>query len=844
MNKRLIKLRLLGVLSLGLFFLGGCSTDSDRVSGGSGEIKASFNADYTVKTSGKAEASKVNAIAPDISKFMVHLTKSDGSYDKTWTSIGEFPTDTKFTTGKYTMEISYGTLDKEGFDMPYYFGSGSVEVVDEETASPTITAKLANTMVTISYTDAFKQYFKDYSAKIKSTGGEYIAFAKDEARAAYVRPGNIAMELTLTKQDGTTFTFAPADIANAAAGTHYHVTFDINGGEVGDAVLTISFDDTTDVKPIVITLSDDLVNAPAPTITPTGYDSSTPVNVIAGNQPASKTSAMLMAISGLKSVTLTTESEYLLSKGWPAEIDLLQATAEQKALLQQYGLKVTGLWSNPDKMAIVDFTALIAKLQPLNGNSTHKFTLQLKDMFTRVCETPVTLTVNAPAVVFSLSDPASLEIGKTTASFNMIYNGTDIAGNLAFKAMDKYGVWVNCPVQAATATGTNTYKVTVTVPDMASAVSLKGIYRSLTESNTISIPRTTPSYSIAVADANVWTDKATVTLTPADASLTSALTGYATIYYKAGSGDYQKATSVTKDAANGTITLTGLSAATAYTVKCTLTDGTGNTTFSNEVAFTTETKLVLTNSDMETWTSNKLTESGSDLSGNSKVYWTKWFPRSSADIASDGWCTLNPTTMQYGGSPSTFLGLPTSPYVGCTYTTNPGTERTTDCAAGTYAALIRTVGWGKNNKADNSASENVTAGELYLGTYTLSSHTPNYGIAFASRPSALTFKYKYSPKNSADYGVATIVVKDASGTVIAEKSMNLTSQGSYTSATLSLSYTKLAKAASMYVVFKSSGNASCLTSNSTNLSYPSFGNLSNGEFVGSQLYIDDINLTY
>ena len=48
------------------------------------------------------------------------------------------------------------------------------------------------------------------------------------------------------------------------------------------------------------------------------------------------------------------------------------------------------------------------------------------------------------------------------------------------------------------------------------------------------------------------------------------------------------------------------------------------------------------------------------------------------------------------------------------------------------------------------------------------------------------------------------------------------------------------KATHIYIVFKSGDK----TSNDTLIEVPKFGNLSDGKYVGSQLYVDDVELIY
>ena len=82
--------------------------------------------------------------------------------------------------------------------------------------------------------------------------------------------------------------------------------------------------------------------------------------------------------------------------------------------------------------------------------------------------------------------------------------------------------------------------------------------------------------------------------------------------------------------------------------------------------------------------------------------------------------------------------------------------------------------------------------------------------------------------------------------MIASGRQELGSQGSYTEATIALNYADGApKATKIYVCFMSTNVATALTKDSNWLTAPDFmGIAPNNQFIGSQLYIDDIELTY
>ena len=119
------------------------------------------------------------------------------------------------------------------------------------------------------------------------------------------------------------------------------------------------------------------------------------------------------------------------------------------------------------------------------------------------------------------------------------------------------------------------------------------------------------------------------------------------------------------------------------------------------------------------------------------------------------------------------------------------------------------------------------------------------GIAFTSRPKTVSFQYKYSPKNSNDRGFAQVVLYAAGDVEIANKTLVLEAQGSYTTTTIPFEYKPgTPKAEKIYVKFLSSYDMEYIKRTDANFSGPGFGNLSTGKFLGSQLYLDDLTLNY
>ena len=271
--------------------------------------------------------------------------------------------------------------------------------------------------------------------------------------------------------------------------------------------------------------------------------------------------------------------------------------------------------------------------------------------------------------------------------------------------------------------------------------------------------------------------------------------------------------------------------------------------YSDVVAVTTYSPIQLENGEMEDWDYEITNDAREELIKNREyIYWKKWFPWSSVSSPSI-WNTVNQTTTQDGNSPNVqwypFVGTVSNPpYVGCCYVANSGTIPVEGAEAHIgKSALLKTVGWGSGNTGGGGASviNNVTPAELYLGTYDLKNHQPVYGIEYASRPTAIRFWCKYIPK-STDLLIAEMVILDSEGVEIGSATIPTEEAGAteWVEKELLIEYTDLKKApAKMYILFKSG----TITDTGV-MDKPGFTNLSDGESVGSKLYIDDISLVY
>lgn len=817
-------------IGLCMISLAALSTSCSEEAGGfgSGEGRILPAVDIDTETIGSASASaNSRAEVTDISKddLSLRIAKTDGSFQKTWDKLADFDTKQTFPVGDYTVEAFYGDPADEGFEKPAFAGSQAISVADGRTTSVAMTATPSNAMFTLDYSEAFVDYMQAYSAEYV-TAANTIAVSAEETRPVYVAPGNVTLNVAATTPTGKAANFKVATVA-AEAGYNYCVHVDINGGEAGSATLVVTFDENLATEVVEIDLSDELLSSPAPEITADGFDPATPIEFIAGFGSDAKPTMSLVAMAGLKSVTMRTNSASLIAQGWPAEVELLN---NRDANVTALGLTALGLWQQPDKMALVDFSGVLEHITANINEPVSTFELTVTDKLNRVSE-PLTLTVKAESPNLVLSKLDNYVPGENLR-VNLEFNGTaaQVREKVAFTYL--HGVsGMTRPLQVvaveAASRAMNSYIVTITTPELDEPLDLTATCGGVSSRCTINFA----NFQVAGNDNDTYATHAYVTVAGTEGN-TPDVSNIKFLALAAGDTEYKEVSATN----NGTyFDITGLAPATTYKLKAQI-----GADVCRTITLNTEAAAQLPNSDMETWSVGTKQPNG---------WWQVDYPNDNTDNVGP-WGTMNLLTTSEG---STGVGAQA-----CGYSAKSGTTPVTgsDAFDGT-SVLIQTVGWGKDNTAWNNKvtqgfslsagrCDHLTVGELYYGVYDSASKSPIYGYEFASRPTSLTFKAKYIPKNSADYGVAEIRVLAEDGSLIRSNSINITSNGEYTDYPISLSYSPgLKKAAKLAVIFKSSGNSECQTINNTNLSTPPSMNASTSQgYIGSKLYVDNITLKY
>lgn len=833
-----MKKLILRALALGLLVpvLGACSDDggpagSDASGKGGFDPTVALNSEVRASDRFKAPArAEYSEVTP--ADLSLRLTSADGSFSKTWAKLADFDTDERFNVGDYTLEAFYGSgEDSEGFEKPWFQGSQTLTVRENEVTPVSLTVELANAMVSLEYSEAFKNYMSSYSAEIHAAAGTVIPYTATETRPAYVTAGLTEVYVDFVKPNGKGAKLLSASFT-AAPRTHYHVTFDLSQ-ETGDAVLKVIYDDMLTQEDVEIDLSDELLNLPAPTVSLTGFASGEAIKFVPGKAPEDDLKINIIAQGKIGRVLMETRSASLTSRGWPASANLVGAE-NLRATLAALGMTARGLYSNPDKMAVIDLSQLPGNITLVDGNdNVTEITFTVIDAVGKSAE-PVVLRLEAAPLAVSLANPGMLFVGGSEMTVDLNYNGGNPTGAVKVQYFNDRGTWSDAAVTYAEK-AEDVYTATLTgLPATADDLRLRAVVGSLVSAE-LKVVRTPIALTLAAPEGDVYATRARVTVTAANTRSRAAvdIDGLLAKSKITLSTDGSSFSAATATVASGAYDISGLTPGTKYWARVEV-PGLDPT---EAVTFTTEAAAQLPNSDMEQWYSTDAY--GKKTLGIGKTDIKCWYPGTSGSTV---WATRNPrTTGQTSGTT-------------CYYTSFSGTL----AVAGNHGqgAEISTLGYGEGTTYTHTGSgkegdpKKKIAGLLFTGTYSVSgdNETIAYGIPFTSRPAALSFYYKFVEVNSESFRATVVVENRNNGTVTELGRGEFTSnvaKSAFTPCTVNIKYSNTAlKATHAYVIFESTTAGDNCKVYSRQGSNNAFQGYADSKYIGTQLTVDDIELIY
>ena len=836
--------------------LGGCAGDDNpwQSSTDGGSLRLSLSADGNIAASTRADDTKATII-PAAADFGVSLSRTDGSFNKKWNLLEEFNKEELFPIGEYKIEAFYGDRDVEGFENPWFYASDNVAVTAGDQKNVSLTATLANSMVSIRYTDEFKSNFTSYSAAIRSTGHDYVVFAQNEDRPAYMAPSQIELNLTLTNASGKKVTLQPAGF-RAEARRHYIVKIGVNGASsTGNLTLDVQFEEDVVSETVEVPLGDELFEAPAPSVVAKDFTDGETMSAFESFTPVGNPRYEVYAFGGLKEVVLKLNESSTYNPPFGKEVQLVNASDMDQANVNASGISVTGLFRNPDKMGIVELKGFLGKM-PIGS---HTVSLVAKDMLTRVSE-PVTLHVIVSAVDIKIEPVANMEYRGTEGEVYLLTNCADIRDKVTFKVTNNEVAAEVLDIEDISSSEAGglpyKFKYKVKTPELQMESSPLWVYYGAVADARAQtrLKVDFPKYSI---DVDPFAKKVKLRVVPEDPSKLRIITNDLVII---SDGKMVNVNRIQKDLETGIINVFDLTESKTYeNVEFALSNTSNPRTAIP--AFTTESATIVPNGDFSVESDQRVNFGNRTIQVGSKyrnTVFTDYTISSSIDRGMpSGWSSINAKTCFDGASnanswyvvPSTFLenGRVIVRTVGYSHNGK-------DLGVSGNAANFTYYGTNYPEKADL----NIAIGELFLGSYAFDSNGEQRvdGVSFTSRPLTLSFQYRYTPCNN-ENAEAYIKVLNSSGKEISQGVLRMEATSEMKTATVVLDIYEFGENASLLQLgFKSTSSSirvpeiNIPTGSALDEGFDSRGDKTKPAndykafAMGSELVIDDVKLGY
>lgn len=311
----------------------------------------------------------------------VYLLSSSGDTVKTYDDYLEDVKGEKILlpVGNYQVLVSSSQTAGAAWEAPFYAGKTEepLEIKSGEITNATVTCKITNTKVTVSYSEKLKATFIDYCDTVSTESGTLI-YARDEYRAGYfVSEGDLTARLYLKNKDGNEFTLQRV-IRNIKPQYHYNLIYQLSNEGDGDEEagadfdISVSDEDPTEINCTISIKEEELAGEPKLTLQgefEEGKITFRPqVDGVAQTPP--EASLLMEVPGGIQSVTVKASS--------------LQFEDLPQFDLDTWSLAVAKGFPNIDaettETQTLDFTSLLNNLKPDgNKNATHTFVMTVVD---------------------------------------------------------------------------------------------------------------------------------------------------------------------------------------------------------------------------------------------------------------------------------------------------------------------------------------------------------------------------------------------------------------------------------------------------------------------------------
>lgn len=182
----------------------------------------------------------------DLSNYIVTIYDQYSQQAGQWT-YSEMPEIVSLAVGTYTVEVKSAAEPSNGFDIPYYKGTATCEVKENQvTDVPAISCKLANMLFTVEYDESFQDKISEDVVTTITIGENSLQIPASESRKAYlIAPDSktASMEVNLKGTiDGEVIDYSE-HFDNVKSGVHNIIKYQfipVSDGSVAGGAFSVS----------------------------------------------------------------------------------------------------------------------------------------------------------------------------------------------------------------------------------------------------------------------------------------------------------------------------------------------------------------------------------------------------------------------------------------------------------------------------------------------------------------------------------------------------------------------------------------------------------------------------
>ena len=347
MKKNIIKTTAIALTGLAMALSStSCSDERDLAGNGEGQLMMSFAYSSQVKKhqKGRVTAQEEAELAE---KAIVWISNPKGAVRK-YNGLAEVPVGgIRLLTDHYVAEVWTGDSASASFDKKWFKGREEFDIVKDQTTNVTITASIANSVVSVEYEATVDELLKDYTMTVGHKRGDLVFEGRDDRMGYFMMPSsdkNLKWNLQGKLGDGTVYTRSGV-IENAKPATHYtiHVGYTQENPEIGGGYFTIEIEEET------ITVEDEVTFKLAPQFK--GYNNLKIEEDITGEVGKfSRKSVLVEACDNLTSLILEGSMFNAFLSG--ADVDLFNMEPSVAQALQNAGLTFTYTYNDETESSV------------------------------------------------------------------------------------------------------------------------------------------------------------------------------------------------------------------------------------------------------------------------------------------------------------------------------------------------------------------------------------------------------------------------------------------------------------------------------------------------------------